>query len=196
MRFAVAACTLVACYTSQPTAPLSNAVEEPRGLLVITPTGVGPIDADTPATLMPLRRLLVGFEVKPVEDGGLQYEIYRDGERLAYVVPDDEDGTIFNIHAVSPRVEVASRDWRVGAPFRDARRLTHCECWGEHPTCFRKGEHVAVNFDRECYSLEHGDRREFRVLNGLPVQRVIWSPRPFGVIAEDDEALEYFPPHP
>ncbi len=157
----------------------------PPGLVTISQAGVGPIDARTQATLTSLRRAFVGFEVRPVnDDDTLEYHVLAGGELLLYVVPDD-DGTIFNVHATSPKVAVADRDWRVGAPFQGASTLTTCECWGTNPTCWKTGDHVAVNFGRECGDLDKGDRRVLRVLDGVTVQRVIWSPRPFGVTTDD-----------
>ena len=166
-----------------PTTPPAKAAKP--GLVTFTQTAAGPVDARTPATLMPLRRAFAGFDVKPVNDEDtLEYHVSSGGELLLYVVPDD-DGTIFNIHATSPRVAVADREWRVGAPFSGAAQLTTCECWGDNPTCWKRGDHVAVNFARSCENLTGNDRRVLRVLDGVAVQRVIWSPKPFG---ETDDA--------
>lgn len=181
---------LAACYRSPPeqggSTLVNNTSREPEAL-TMTVHGVGPIDGTTVVTLVELRRKLVGFEVKPVNDGSLQYDIYRDGERLAYVVPDDQSGYVFNVDAVSSRVNIAGHAWRVGARFQDASRLTICECWGANPTCYAEGEHIAVNFDRECDGLTNlEDRNQLRVLDGLKIQRVIWSPTPFGETAGED----------
>ncbi|MGE5182229.1 MAG: hypothetical protein ACM31C_09210 [Acidobacteriota bacterium] len=165
-----------------PEAPATAAATEPRpaGLFTITELGFGPIDARTRATLIPLRRAFAGFDVRPVnEDDTLEYHVYAGSELLAYVVPDD-DGSVFNVHATSPKIAVAGREWRVGAPFRGAAQLSRCECWGDNPTCWRTGEHVAVNFARSCENLTGDGRRVLRVLDGVAVQGVIWSPKAFG----------------
>jgi hypothetical protein len=179
---------VVAACQPAPAPTLSNKVPAPEVVLAITESAVGPIDRDAKATLASLRRLLVGYEVRPVNDGSLQYDVYAGSERLLFVVPDD-DGSVFNVHAVSERVGVNGRDWRVGRAFRDANRLTECECWGPNPTCWKSGEHVAVNFARECDDVRGKRRRGddgFRVLDGHRIQRVIWSPRGFGDNDQDD----------
>jgi hypothetical protein len=173
------------CYTSAaaPTPPLVNRAEPATapGRLAITRTSVGPISAHTRATLVELRRVLAGYEVKPSNvEGGLEYDVHDGGEKLMFVVPND-DGSVFNVHVVSPTIEVVGKSWRVGKAFQGAAALTECECWGEHLTCFTQGEHVAVNFARDCAELEGKDRQLFGVLDGLAIQRIIWSPHPFGV---------------
>lgn len=171
---------LSACYRETPPV-LANKVTREASALEITATKAGPIDRDSKATLTDLRARFVGFEVRPFNDGSLEYDVYLGGEKLLYVVPDD-DGSVFNVHAVSSKVTVEGRSWRVGTAFGDAARITRCECWGPHPTCYATGEHVAVNFDRPCDGLtdDNDAPRSFRALDGLTVQRVIWSPTPFG----------------
>ena len=161
-----------------PPTTLSN-TSKPVSLLVVTQAGFGPIDARSPATLGALRQLLAGYDVKPVNDGSLEYDVFLGDEKLLFIVPND-DGTVFNVHATSPKVGVADRAWRVGAPFAGARDLTTCECWGENPTCYKRGEHVAVNFKRPCDGLTGVDARALKVLDGIAVARVIWSPTAFG----------------
>jgi hypothetical protein len=180
MRLAVV--VLVAgCYrgTSQP-ALTNQSTTIDSTLMTVTAHGVGPIDSETKATLMDLRTLLVGYEVKPENDGALQFDIYRGGDKLAFVVPDENTGLVFNIHVISPRVRVVGHPWRVGHVFGDAAHLTNCECWGPNPTCYAAGEHIGVNFARDCDGLTGEDRKALRVLDGLTVQRVIWSPTPLG----------------
>jgi hypothetical protein len=96
------------------------------------------------------------------------------------VLPDDKGG-IFSVHAVSPKIVTADRPWKVGAKFNGVRSITTCKCSGEEiVVCFKLGDHVAVSFARECgwdsYSTDD-DRQD---LIGVPIQRVLWSPRPFG----------------
>ena len=170
------------CYrgTVEP-ATIANKVDaDEAGALTMTSKGLGPIDSTTKATLANLRALLAGYEVRPVNDGSLEYDIFKDGERLAYVVPDDQSGYVFNVHVVSSHVAVHGYPWRVGRAFGDWAHLTTCECWGPNPTCYASGEHLAVNFDRACEGLTGGDRSALRELDGLIVQRVIWSPSAFG----------------
>lgn len=170
------------CYTSTPAPTISNKSDAiDPSVLTMTAHGMGPIDSESKATLVALRAALIGFEVKPVNDGALQYDIYKNGERLGYVVPDETTGLVFNIHVVSPRVRIVGHPWRVGRVFGDSRHLTHCECWGPHPTCYAAGERIAVNFARDCDEVVVSeDRKSLRVLDGDKVQRVIWSPTPFG----------------
>jgi hypothetical protein len=179
---------LAGCYRSTPVAPaLSNKADQPEvTALVMSSHGVGPIDSASKATLTDLRAKLIGYEVRPINDGSLEYDIYKDGEKLAYVVPDDQSGYVFNIHAVSSKVEISGHPWRVGRAFGDAAHLTNCECWGPNPTCYTMGDHLAVNFDRECDDLTTGDRHALRALDGQIVQRVIWSPSAFGEDSGED----------
>ncbi len=82
--------------------------------------------------------------------------------------------------------------------------LSRCECWGANPTCYKTGEHVAVNFDRACLNddddAQHpaANVRALRVLDGLVVQRVIWSVEPFGPAADvtDDNSDSADPDSP
>ena len=145
----------------------------------ITESSLGAITGKTRGTLEGLRAVLPGFEVTPVYDGGLEYHVSQNGEHLYYVIPAD-DGTVFNVHVVSGKLGTTLHPWRAGEPFKGAALLTMCECWGDQPVCFRHGEHVAVAFKRSCEGLQGGDPHAHAVLDGVTVQRMIWSPTPFG----------------
>jgi hypothetical protein len=164
---------LVAC--SAPQRPVPVSVPEAPAL-TMSATGFGPLSAASPATLVALREVFPGYEVRPVHKDGLEFQVLERDRRLFTVVP-AKDGTIFNIHIASGKIAVAGHDgWTVGAKFADWERLSDCACWGGKPVCFRDGEHVAVGFDRSC----NGLARSRRGLAGLPIARTIWSPRPFG----------------
>lgn len=176
----------LSCYTSAPVPIEAPAPEGPAATLTIGRSAVGPITAKTPGSLIGLRRALPGFEVKPAhlelgtEKAQLGFNVYKDGEKLLHVLPDGKGG-IFSVHAVSPKVATADRPWKVGAKFNGVRSITTCKCSGEEiVVCFRLGDQVAVSFARECgwdsYSTDD-DRQD---LIGVPIQRVLWSPRPFG----------------
>ena len=169
---------LAGCWGSAPVAPAS--AKQPAGL-VITQHGWGPINASTVATLTNLRALFPAYRVVPVNDPQLEYDIYDGKQKLGFVIIND-DASVFNVHATSDKVRVEDRAWRAGQSFQDSKALSRCECWGSNPTCYKTGEHVAVNFDRSC--LEGDDPRELRALDGLVVQRVIWSVEPFGPAAD------------
>jgi hypothetical protein len=175
------------CWNASSTAPAKPEAGKP-GLFAISQAAFGPVDARTPATLSALRQAFPGFDVKPMnDDGTLEYRVYKGEEMVAYVVPDD-DGAVFNVHATSGKVSVTDRDWRVGVPFQGAAQLTQCECWGANPTCWKQGDHVAVNFARECGELAGDNKRAMRVLDGITVQRIVWSPTPFGAAVHHDAA--------
>ncbi|CAN5696580.1 hypothetical protein BH11MYX1_BH11MYX1_37050 [soil metagenome] len=144
---------------------------------MITGTGFGPINATTIATLTGLRSLLPAYRVVPDNDPQLQYDIMRGPERIGFIVIND-DQTVYNVHATSGVVRVEGRPWRAGQAFQDAKQITHCECWGTHPACYKAGEHVAVTFDRVCFDTL--DRHAFKALDGLVVERVVWSATPLG----------------
>ena len=179
-------CVLAAgCWsTSNSASTISNSTaKDPHatrsGLFTITQASFGPIGTKSPATLDGLRKLFVGYDVKAVNDGSLEFDVFQGNERLLFVVP-NEDGTVFNVHATSNKIALADRGWRVGETFQGASAIDTCECWGENPTCFKKGEHIAVNFKRACTGLTEGDARALKVLDGIAVERVIWSPSAFG----------------
>jgi hypothetical protein len=154
--------------------------------IVITQTGFGPIDAKTAATLTNLRTLLPAYHVAPKHDphmsANLQYDIFDGNDQIGFVMTND-DASVFNVHATSGKVRVENHTWRVGEAFQDAKLVTECLCWGSNPVCFKHGEHVAVNFNRTC--IESDDPHALRALDGLVIQRIIWSPTAFGV--EDSE---------
>lgn len=180
---------LASCYTSKAPPPtLSNrAAPGTGGLFTITEHGFGPLHAQSHATLTALRAAFTGFEVRAANDTTLSYSVYLGDEKLAWVIPND-DGTLFNVHATSSRIETQGYDWRVGSSFQGASSLTKCECWGENPTCYRKGGHLAINFKRGCDGLVNADARALRVLDGVMIQRVIWSPKPFSGGDDGDES--------
>jgi hypothetical protein len=155
------------------------------GAIVITEAAFGPIDGKTVATLVGLRAMLPQYRIVPINDPALEYHIYDGKEQLAFIVLND-DATIYNIHATSNKVTSSDRAWRAGEAFQQSKVLTRCTCWGNNPTCFKQGEHIAVNFNRSC--METDDPREMRALDGLVIQRVIWSPTAFG--GEDGEDSE------
>lgn len=184
MRFAWIVLVAGCWASSQPTT--HDELSTP-GAIVITETAFGPIDGKTVTTLVGLRAMLPQFRVVPVNDPALEYHIYDGKEQLAFIVLND-DATVYNIHATSKQVTISDRAWRVGEAFQQSRDLTRCTCWGNNPTCFKKGEHFAVNFNRSC--METQDPREMRALDGLVIQRVIWSPTAFGTeeaTADDSE---------
>ena len=169
---------LTACAAAPPR-PVAKPVAVAPSPFAITDTAMGAITGTSRGTLEGLRGLLRGFEVRPVYDGGLEYHVYKDGEQLYYVIPAD-DGTVFNVHVTSAKYAFERRPWHAGEPFKGAAELTACECWGEQPVCYRQGEHVAVSFKRACAGLSEGDQHARAVLDGVAVQRLIWSPTAFG----------------
>ena len=171
---------LAACHApSRPAEPLSNHVPiATGGLMTISEVAFGPLDARSPATLSALRAAFSGYDVRAATDSGLTYSVYLGAEKLAWVIP-NANGTLFNVHATSPKVQTVGHTWRVGAAFADAQYLTACECWGENPTCYHRGDHIAVNFKRDCSGGEGAFGSALHVLDGAEIQRVIWSPTPF-----------------
>ncbi len=187
VALAVSAAVFVGCGggTAKPTTTqLSNSSTSrtsSTALFTITNDSIGPITGKTPANLTALRELLGkdGYTVRPVNKDGLEYHVYLKDELLLYVTEND-DGSLFNVHVVSGKIEIAQHpQWRIGAPFPPDDSLTTCECWGEHPVCFKAGDHVAVAFQRACDGLD--DERMRKVLTGVTVQRAVWSPTPFGL---------------
>lgn len=180
--------------TKPTTAQLSNSTTSAKGptsstaLFTINVDSMGPLTGKTPANLTALRDLLGkdGYEVKPVNRSGIEYHVFLKDELLFYVIPND-DGSLFNVHVVSGKVDIAQHpQWKIAAPFVGDDVLTHCECWGAHPVCFKKGDHVAVAFKRACDGLD--DERMRKVLVGVTLQRAVWSPTPFGFDNDSDDS--------
>ena len=173
-----------------PSPPASAPAPAPPPPVIAGTTSIGPVTAETPANLAALREALPGFTVRPVNDGmfdELHFAVSRGGELLFYVIT-AEDGAIFNVHIMSPTVVIANKTWRPGAPFSSSDHLSYCDCWGAKPVCYRRGEHVAVAFDRECDSSGLATMAGRRVLQGQRIHRTVWSPKPFmeGPDPDDD----------
>lgn len=185
----VAAGSIGACggTARAPVRTLSNEVPVTVGRMALFELGrasFGPITPMTPATVEAVQRAVgSNVRVEAIDHRGTEIHAYLGDEHLFYVIPND-DGSLFNIHAVSPKITIAEHpDWTIGSPFTGADRLTRCECWGDHPMCFARGDHVAVGFVVSCNGLE--TPRERRVaLQGVPIQRAVWSPNPFGADVE------------
>jgi len=158
--------------------------------LVMTQAGVAGFDATTEATLAALRAASPELRIRPRDlggDAGVVYNAYRGRERLLYVVPDDAPGwtdddgtehqyakTIFAVFAVSDKVRVDGRAWRVGTPLADISGLDACECWGNRDvtSCWGARDHVRVVFDVACGD---ADTQGPRAMLGMKVSRLMWK---------------------
>jgi hypothetical protein len=149
--------------------------------LRVDASSVGPLTAEIPANLVGLREALPGFTVKPVNDGifeELHFAVYRGGELQFYVIR-AEDGSIFNVHIMSPAAVIEDKPWRVGSTVANLSYLTYCECWGGKPVCYRWGEHIAIAFDMGCDASALATPAGRKVLHSERIHRAVWSPRPF-----------------
>ncbi len=186
-----ALCVIVVagCWTTSTSGPVQTPAQlRPADReLVLTNEGLGAIDASSPGTLAFVREHFPDLDVRPShEDGMLEYHAFAGSDELFFVVT-NEDLSIFNVHVTSSKISSRVHDWRVGSAFHDSRLITKCECWGDTPTCFHRGDHVAVNFDRPCDGVVGAfDRRDAAALDGLVTQRLIWSPSGFGGSGEVD----------
>jgi len=163
-------------------AVLSNVVPVPAArsaLFNLEPGSLGPILPSTHATQVALEAVLGGrYRVERIDNHGFELHVFLGKELLFYVIPND-DGTLFNVHVVSSKIAITEHpQWVIGSPFTDEAPLTSCECWGRHPVCFHTGDHVAVAFEVDCDRL--GTPEERHVLHGVPIQRAVWNPKPFG----------------
>jgi hypothetical protein len=113
------------------------------------------------------------------------FDVFEDTQLVLYLVPDVATGeagtsdhtyasTIFAVFAVSPRVSVAGRTWRVGQPFEDTAGIDHCECWGagEVTACFQIGTHVRVIFEAAC---AEAAKQGARAMLGQKIDRIMWK---------------------
>jgi hypothetical protein len=183
---ALSVIVVAGCWTApmvQAPAPSRPADRE----LVITNESFGALDASSPGTLAFVRAQFPDLDVRPRrEEASLEYAAFAGSDELFHVVT-NEDLSIFNIGATSPKIVSRVHAWRVGAAFHDARLITKCECWGDNPTCFHRGDHVAVNFDRPCDGVVGAtDARDLAVLDGLVTRELIWSPGGFDGYGETD----------
>lgn len=192
MKAALAALALAGCYTgsSPTTTPIGNETPRPSRELAISARGLGPITEETQATEQELRRLFPDLVVKATELGGgsgLVYEVFRGSEQLFYVVPDDAPfdagephaappyaKTIFAVFAISPRVAVEGRSWKIGSPLENARGASVCECWGdgEVTACFDRGARLRVIFEDRC---EEAQEQGGSAMIGKKIARVMWK---------------------
>lgn len=154
----------------------------------MTARGIGPLRESTSATEAELRALFPAQRVVLRDLGdssGLVFDILDGSERLFYVVPDDAEGfandgesryadTIFAVFAVSPRVAVDGRTWRVGEPFTDDAGIDRCECWGdgEVTACFKIGSRLRVIFDDACATAKTAGASAMR---GKRIARLMWK---------------------
>ena len=171
------------------TTGVGSAAVAPTGI-VIADASIGPIDAGTPATLDGLRGKLAGYEVKATRDehDALQYDAYKDGV-LVFSVADD-NGKVLNVITSDPKVTVSNHPtWHAGALFSEAKTLSRCACWGAKYTCWKDGEHVAASFERSCTKPED-DVHVLVVLDGSPIEHLVWSPTPFGYDDEDSGSTQ------
>lgn len=180
-------CLLGACAT--PAAPLvEKPAPSPPPFFAIEDAGLGPINKDTRANLTAIRELVGphGYTVRPINDGGIELHVYDRSEHLFYVIPND-DGSLFNVHVVATSIPITQHpEWVIGKPFVRSDLLTFCEAWGDHPVCWRAGDHVAVGFavDTDGLGTPEGRTR----LEGVPIQRAVWRAKPFGT--DDDGSGE------
>ncbi len=151
--------------------PVGNSA--PTRELTVTADGVGPVTAKSQALLVPLREALRGYDVTPHNVSDLQYDVARNGEELFYVIPNGDDGLVYNVHITSAHVAIAGKRWRVGQPLADNHALDRCECWGNQPICYKTGEHVAAVVDHECEPTPDA-------VKGAAIVRIVWNPQPFG----------------
>ncbi|MBX3161466.1 MAG: hypothetical protein KF773_36230 [Deltaproteobacteria bacterium] len=176
---------LAACGGSGTTATATPQTPKPAAdQLVISAAGVGPLTAQTPATLNALRERLVGYDVRPVNrTEGLEYVVSKNGETVFFVIPDpDQDGKILNVHVTSAKAVIQAHAWTIGKTLGTADART-CECWGDKPTCYQKGDFVAASFDRSCDEYDPDIRQR---LASVPIARLVWSPNAFDGDRGDD----------
>lgn len=162
---------------------LSNAVPgsgaKSGALFSLEPSSIGPITGATPANQRAIQDVVGSrYQVKSVDDRGLEFHVFLGDELLFYVIPND-DGSLFNVHCTSNKVAITEHpEWIIGAPLTNELPLDTCECWGSHPMCFHTGDHVALGFQVGCDNLETPAKR--KALLGVPIQRAVWNPRAFG----------------
>jgi hypothetical protein len=185
---ALSVIVVAGCWTTSTSGPALRAPAPSKTSdLVITEDRFGSLDAASPGTLAFVRARFPDLDVRPVRDDmSLEYHASAGSDEL-FIVVTNEDLSIFNVHATSRKITSRVHDWRVGSAFHDAKLITKCECWGENPTCFHRGDHIAVSFDRPCDGVVGtADRRDLAALDGLAPRRLIWSPGGFDGSGEVD----------
>jgi hypothetical protein len=175
---------------SQPDASSETVAGSQVDVFTITQTSFGPIrgSSDISRDLEPgldaVRAMFRGYDVTEDDDPeSVQYDVSLRGERLLFIwpltPPADDGPSAIMVHAVSPKIRVAGRDWRVGGTFRGGDEIMRCECWIHELMCFSPGDHIAVSFAHDCGQLVDGVHHA-RELSGLAINRITWRPTPFG----------------
>ena len=200
------AAALAACGgSSRPaTAPAASAALE------VTVVGVGPIKADTPATVEALRALLPGHDVEVAGTPGLGAElgppalrVSSGGEALLLVVP-DEKSDVLMVLVTSAQVG-SQAGWRVGETLADVTPIAGCECRADGLTCYGKDLHVGAVLDDDCMKkleddamagrrdaattygqMAAGDAAALATLKGRAIRMLLWQPRAFGTPSASD----------
>lgn len=175
--------------------------------ITVTEAGVGPINAQTPATLEALRAILPRYDVRPIYAPGLgadrgpgfnvpDLHVFAGEELLFLVVPGDH-GEVLDVRIASPRI-TSERGWRAGATLADVSAIDGCVCIADGLTCFAKGSHVGILLDDDCQGrmtsgsdddfalyrrLEAGERDALSKLTGRTIRMLTWNPEAFEIEA-------------
>src|SRR4051812_29003974 len=179
LALAVAGCGASAHTPARTLSNATPATGEHRGLFEMEPGSLGPITASTRADQEAVQSAVGShYMVKTIDDHGPELHVFLGEELLFYVIPND-DGSLFNVHCTSPRVTIVEHpEWVIGGPFVHSEILDVCECWGTHPMCFRRGDHVAIGFSVSCDNLDTPGKRH--ALEGVAIQRAVWNPHGYG----------------
>ncbi|HEY4238164.1 MAG TPA: hypothetical protein VGM88_00030 [Kofleriaceae bacterium] len=169
-------------------AACGGAAKAPPAQLQISEQGVGALTAQTLATVDGVRAAFPGYDVKRVDTpDGPEIHVARGPDDLLYIVPQLRGTSILNVHVTSAHVLWGEHGWQIGAAFKGGTdAITNCECWGPrrdrpgHNVCYRKGEHVAIGFERECRDETEELPAILADVAGKPIKLVVWSPSPFG----------------
>jgi hypothetical protein len=179
---------LASCSAPPRPQTISNLSDHPArpSAFMVRLSGVGPLGDRSEATLEGLRAAMPGLEVKTHDlggDSGIVFDVFDGGEKLMYVVPDEEEqeengtrrygNTIFTIFVTSPRIAVEGYSWRVGSPLESAKDLTRCECWGSgEVTACSLFAYLAVIFEERCEAAEQSGPQ---AMVGHKIGRIMWE---------------------
>lgn len=153
--------------------------------LKITTQGVGPLRADTKATLGDVTRLLPGFDVESTtrkEDGKntIVLLVGYVGQTVAEIITGAKDSVVA-VRVVSADVPSPSEDLYVGGTLDDVGRLAACRLLGEKgaegTACKVKGiDHIEFRFATAADAWSGTGIPPAEAMKGVKITAIEWQP--------------------
>lgn len=153
-----------------------ESVENGRDELTLTQEGLGPLNAETKATLDGLQELFPDYEVKGGYPPGLgpgnalgAYDLHvRANDKTLFLVIPGDRHEVLSLRVFSPEIATA-KGWRVGAALSETDTLRACSCTGDGLFCTGDDPRLGVILDDDCLmKIVDGSREYLKLGNGDP----------------------------